>query len=128
MSRIEGKVAAVLSATSLAINRGSDQGVEIGMRFKVLNRRGLGITDPDTGELLGDAEAVKTEVKIIEVGPRLATARTFRTFQEDTSPATWILSRRVLETLKVDDDVADESTIRVGDPVIQVIEQQENRS
>jgi hypothetical protein len=123
VDRIEAKVARVLSADSLVINRGSDHGVEIGMRFRVLNRRGLAIVDPDTGLPLGDAEISKAEVKVISVESGFATARTFRTYtggMADMFPG--VFGRQIRETLEVDSNIADEAKVREGDPVIQVTE------
>lgn len=82
MKRIEGKVAEVISDRDLVINRGSIDGVEIGMRFRILHSRGAEIKDPDTKEVLGRVEVDKTIVKITSVDHRLAVGRTFRTFKE----------------------------------------------
>ncbi len=76
---IEAKVAALLSAQDLAINKGSDDGVHVGMRFAILNEKGADIKDPDTGNPLGSVELAKTLVKIVSVEPKLSVGRTFRT-------------------------------------------------
>lgn len=134
-ARIEGKVARILTAQELVINRGSNVGVEIGMRFAVLNSKGSEIEDPDTGDLLGSVELPKTFVKVISVEPRLAIARTFREF---VTPAVAGLlgsassfagrpERREKETLKTDEsrlkDELDEeeSYVKTGDRVVQVM-------
>ena len=44
---IEGKVAAILNERDLVINRGSDSGVQEGMRFGVVEKD-VPIVDPDT--------------------------------------------------------------------------------
>lgn len=78
--RIEAKVAGVLSRRELALNKGDADGVEVGMRFAILNGNGIGLTDPDTGEPLGSVEVPKTIVKVVRLdGDHLAVARTFRT-------------------------------------------------
>ena len=64
--RIQGKVAAILTLREPIINRGSADGVQIGMRFAVLNSQGVDVKDPDTGELLGSTEIVKTVVRLSE--------------------------------------------------------------
>ncbi|MFF2772967.1 hypothetical protein ACFVUP_38300, partial [Streptomyces bacillaris] len=69
MSRIEGKVASVLNERELVLNVGAEEGVEVGMRFKILYAGGIEITDPDTNEALGNVEWPKTEVKIVSVQP-----------------------------------------------------------
>jgi len=138
--RIEGKVARILTARELVINRGSDHGVEVGMRFAVLNRKGREILDPDTNEVLGSVELPKTFVKVISVDPKLSVARTFREF---TTPAvrgtvdtlasyassfmiTSSPEKTVVETLKTDEtklkDELDEkdSFVKTGDPAVQI--------
>src|SRR6266704_4092986 len=80
--RINGKVAAILSRRELILNIGSEDGVEIGMKFVILNSKGIDVTDPDSGEVLGTVEVPKTVVKVVRVdGPHLAVARTFRTLR-----------------------------------------------
>lgn len=78
--RIRGKVAAILSARELILNVGSEDGVEIGMRFVILNSKGVNITDPDTEEIIGSVEVPKTVVKVVRIdSEHLSVARTFRT-------------------------------------------------
>lgn len=80
--RIKGKVAAILSRRELILNIGSEDGVEIGMQFVILNSKGIDVTDPDSGEILGTVEVPKTVVKVVRVdGPHLSVARTFRTLR-----------------------------------------------
>ncbi|MDQ0094812.1 hypothetical protein [Paeniglutamicibacter psychrophenolicus] len=79
MSRIEGRVATVLSDRQIAINRGSQHGVEIGMKFAVLTDEVPVVTDPETGEEIGNVEVAKTLVKIVSIQEKMSIARTFRT-------------------------------------------------
>src|SRR5262245_12200727 len=65
--RIRGKVAAILSKRELILNVGSDDGVEIGMKFVILNSQGIDVSDPDTGKVLGTVEVPKTVVKVVRV-------------------------------------------------------------
>ncbi len=51
--RIQGKIARVNSDRELIVNRGSDHGVKPGMIFRVKGAD-VEITDPDTGESLGE--------------------------------------------------------------------------
>lgn len=76
--RIRGKVAEVVSDREVILNRGSEHGVHAGMYFAILDPGAVGITDPDTGEPLGDIKMVKIVVRAIEVAPKLTLARTFR--------------------------------------------------
>jgi hypothetical protein len=80
--RIKGKVAAILSKRELILNIGSEDGVEIGMKFVILNSKGIDVTDPDSGKVLGTVEVPKTVVKVVRIdGPHLSVARTFRTLR-----------------------------------------------
>lgn len=142
MSRIEGKVASVLNERELVLNIGSDDAVEVGMRFKILYSGGIEITDPDTDEPLGNVEWPKTEVKIVSVQPHMAVGRTFRTItvppkgQRGLASYAAALSmmgsdyepeKRVVETLRSSDGFAEkeidptESVVKRGDPAVQVI-------
>jgi hypothetical protein len=131
--RIEGRVAQILTARELVINRGSAEGVGVGMRFAVLNRHGTDIKDPDTGEVIGSIEIEKVLVKVVRVDEHLSVARTFRTYSVGGG-GLWALSalqgsppRTVYETLRTDErrlkDELDEkeSYVKIGDPVVQVI-------
>lgn len=104
--RITGKVAAVLSARRLVINRGSEHGVEPGMRFRVLEE--LNVTDPDTGERLGELPREVVRVAVIDVEPRYAIAHTFETY---TTPSpsigvsSWLSALHVVWELRTPDQV-----------------------
>jgi len=65
--RIRGKVAAILTQRELALNVGEEEGVEVGMRFAILNSKGVDVTDPDTGKVLGDVPVAKTIVKVVRI-------------------------------------------------------------
>lgn len=137
---IEGKVARVLNAQELVINKGSDDGVEPGMRFDVLDKKGENISDPDTGEALGSVYRPKIKVEVVRVEPRLAVARTYRSWQENIggSGADLGLSKlffppkyvRHYETLKTDEATWEdldesESFVKTGDPVRQTTPQED---
>lgn len=132
---IQGKVAEVLTNRELLINRGSEDGVEIGMRFAVLNRRGVDVKDPDTGEPLGSAKVVKTVVKVVRIeGAHLSAARTFRTITGTPGLGSLLSATAYLagtpdrtETLSIHGSGAkaeldpEESYVKIGDPVVQTI-------
>jgi hypothetical protein len=131
---IKGKVAQVLNLRELVINRGASDGVEIGMRFAVLNRRGADITDPDTGEQLGSVEVEKTIVKVVRIKEHLAVGRTFRTFSNPGKGIAALQSSLLgkpasleVETLESASGVykeeidEEDSYISIGDPVVQVV-------
>lgn len=133
--RIRGAVAQILNRRELVINVGADSGVAEGMRFAVLNRRGLEVKDPDTGDVLGSVDRPKVLVEVVRVQPRLSIARTFRSRRKNVgggsfaleffgTPAKWI---KVPETLQLEDKPYEEeldeqqSYVKIGDPVVQVV-------
>ncbi len=130
--KIEAKVAQILTARDLVLNKGSVDGVQVGMRFAILNRKGADIRDPDTHEILGSVELPKTFVKVVSVKDRLAIARTFRELRTG-SGAFWALaalsaaSRVGPETLKTDEPLVQdeldeaESYVKLGDPAVQML-------
>lgn len=127
--RIRGQVAALLNSRELVINRGAEHGVSLGMRFAVLNRHGVDITDPETGDKLDPIELEKTIVKVVRVMSRASVARTFRTYSTGSSAlalAGFFEPRReVPETLQISGNTAreemdeSESYVKLGDPVVQ---------
>ena len=69
------KVAKVLSDNSVVINAGSEDGVDIGMRF-VIYSFGEEIIDPDGGVSLGRLESTKGTVTVYHVQDKFCTAIT----------------------------------------------------
>lgn len=137
--RIQAKVAQILTARDLVLNKGFDDGVSVGMRFAILNRKGADVKDPDTGDVLGSVELPKTFVKVVAVKERLSIARTFREFQQGggalwglvaTSASLSAPPRTTVETLKTDEarlrDELDEkeSYVKIGDPAVQMVSEE----
>ena len=79
-SRIRGKVAAILSKRELVLNIGTEHGVEVGMRFVILNSKGVDVKDPDSGEVIGTVEVPKTVIKVM-LPSACPTARGWKTRQ-----------------------------------------------
>lgn len=134
---IRGKVARILSSRELALNIGAKHGVRLGMRFDVLDRKGEGITDPETHEELGSVIRPKVRVKVTLVEDRLSVASTYRTrevnvggaglgnlgFSNLFQPEKWV---KRTETLKATDHSWEEldeagSFVKIGDTVQQVV-------
>jgi hypothetical protein len=122
------KVARVLNSTDLALNKGSDDHVQVGDRFAILNDKEHEITDPDTGEVLESVPIAKTVVKVVAVYPKLAIARTFRVKRTgglSFMPAFSTKERERHETLKSDSNRLQEelsvkdSYIDVGDEAME---------
>ena len=76
---IRGQVAAVINERELAFNRGSDHGVEVGMRFAVVSEF-FDIKDPETEDPIGSVKRQKVRVKVVHVQERLSVARTYETY------------------------------------------------
>lgn len=135
---IRGKVARVLNAREVALNRGSNDGVEVGMIFNILSSTGSEIRDPDTGELLGSVELPKTTVKVTMVQNRVSVASTFRTRKVNVGgsglgiagiagifePPKWETRTETLKTDEATREELDESEtyVKSGDSVVQFIE------
>ena len=144
---IRGKIAKIMDSRKVALNVGEQNGVETGMLFDILSRKGLGITDPDTGEDLGSIDLAKARVKIVRVYDKFSLATTYRTKRVNVGgvgvgnigdislasmfePPKWETRR---ETLKIEEsseyssDNLDEqdSYVAIGDVVVQVLDDDE---
>lgn len=147
---IRGKVARVLNTREIALNVGTAKGVAVGMHFDVLDTRDLEIKDPDTNEVLGSFYRPKVRVKIIRVEEKLSLATTYRGKQVNIGgsstgpnplrdwltigpvaralmPPNWVTKYETLEKTGQPLDALNEadSRVRTGDPVVQVIEPDE---
>ncbi len=135
---IRGKVARILNSRELALNIGSMDGLQVGMRFDVLDVKGEDIRDPDSHEVLGSLQRPKVRVEITRVEPRLAVASTFRSTKVNVggvgNPGVWGIQKLFeqprwvtrYETLKTNEstweDLDEEhSFVKTGDPVVQVL-------
>lgn len=137
---IEGLVADVLTDRELVINRGTKQGVEIGMRFRILANRGTDIKDPENGQVLGTVEVLKTVVKIVEVKENLSVGRTFRTLKESGGalatqsaianlfklPATHVETLEKGGRFSKTELSPDDSYVKIGDRAIQFARNEED--
>jgi len=139
---IRGKVARILTSRQLVINVGSSSGVELGMKFDILDPKGDDIRDPDTGEILGSVNRPKVRVEIIDVQSKLSVAQTFRkqtvnvggsgigvshTIADVLRPPKYVDKYETLKTTEQtwEDIDENESYVKTGDPVVQVLEERE---
>ena len=76
---IQGSVARILNERELVINRGTEQGIQDGMKFRILEDT-YHIIDPETNEPLGSMTREKIRVKIVDVQPKFSVGRTYETF------------------------------------------------
>ena len=141
---IRGKVASLLNSREIAINIGYANGVTVGMYFDVMSLDSGEIKDPETKEVLGSIVRTKVRVRVTEVQEKLAVANFASTYERATvdssfgpyarslMPASWI-NKYEIETLKKSDlfspvDIdGDDSDVKVGDTVVQVIEDKVER-
>lgn len=144
---IRGYVAKLLNSRQIAINRGSNDGVTKDMLFDVVYAEAQNITDPESGKPLGDLDIKKKRVKVTATHPRLSVATTLskRVNRGGTGgllrhssllrgvqladlygEPDWVT---IHDTLDKDDGgyrpiKEEESVVKVGDPVVQVLERQ----
>lgn len=133
---IRGKVAQVLNSREIVINVGATNGVVVGMRFEVVDSKGEDIRDPDTNELLGSIDRPKVKVRIVKVKDKLSLAATqekrvnvggqwgIGDFSRMLMPPKWVTKYETLKTEeKTWEDLAEgESYVKIGDPVVQIVE------
>lgn len=147
---IRGKVAKILNSREIAINKGTENGVTIGMYFDVLDPHYENIEDPDTQEVLGSFQYPKVRVRVTLVEEKLALATTYRgeqvniggssksgssraldaylgPFAESLMTPKWIMKYETLRKTEKANDELDEkdSYVKIGDPVVQITDQSE---
>lgn len=141
---IRGLVAQILTNRDLVINRGKEAGVEVGMKFAVLNSQGVNITDPESGEELGSVPLAKVIVQVTRVEPKLSVARTFKKRRRNVGgsgallsslsvtagltnmfePPKWVDEWETLRTAQKPDITElseSDSYVKIGDPVEEVV-------
>ena len=141
---IRGKVAQVLNPREIAINKGSSDGVDVGMYFDVMDPHEQDIKDPDTGKVLGSIERPRIRLKITHVQDKLSVASTYQSKRVNLGglsvnlyptlgfgpiaralmPPNWVTKYETLE--KTGETPASfgekDSKVKTGDPVVQVLE------
>jgi len=73
--RITGQVVRIITDDELIMNLGSNDGVQVGQIFAVLDPLTQDVTHPVTGQVLGSLDRVKARVAVTQVGERLSLAR-----------------------------------------------------
>jgi hypothetical protein len=123
---IKTRVAQILSTTQLVLAAGSEDGVREGMEF-VVYALGRQISDPETGQSLGQLEMVKGRVKVSYVQEKMCQATAIhRTVTETIDPIAFTgmqmfqprqVKRTVYDELKVEGalPVDADLTVRQGD-------------
>lgn len=129
---IKGHVAGVLNERELIINVGSDDGVTLGMKFKILSDSPIIVKDPITDEEIGEIDREKIRVKCIEVQEKLSVCTTYRVFtQRNVFSGSTIMKdlfedKEYVETLRYNPNdkpellSMEESYVKVRDRCIQI--------
>ena len=124
------KVVRVITDREVAISGGADAGVSEGDALLILGKP-VQISDPDTGEILGEVVPTKAVVRAYDVKERFALARTFRSrrvnvggtgsgsFAHLFEAPKWETRTETLRRSPEAGDVLspEESVVEVGDPV-----------
>lgn len=134
-TRKSGQVAKILNSREIIINRGTEDGVETGMLFAILDRNPSEISDPETGELLGVIRRPQARVEVTRVEARLSFARTLsRRVNVGGVGRDWARLSQIFEPpqyelrhepLRTDEPMWDDQGdryIRPGDPIEQVFD------
>lgn len=112
---IQTKVARILSDTQVVLAAGSEQGVKEGMLF-VLYELSDHISDPETGDDLGQLEIIKGKVRVFQTQEKVSLAATL---ENTINPSVYQISpfRRV--RLHVDESAVTaldvDTKVKVGD-------------
>jgi hypothetical protein len=135
---IVGQVAGIINERELAINIGSKNGVLDGMKFSVMAKEAIEVYDPETKEKLGMIDREKVRVMATEVKEKFSICKTYRKWASISASMVSIGSlfagpTERQETLKVNDSSLppplseEESYVKIGDRVIQIIEEADSR-
>jgi hypothetical protein len=137
-NKIECRVAQILNARELVINRGVAHGVTVGMRFAVLAEKPLEIVDPETNTVAGVVDREKVRVEASEVRDKFTICRTYRTKRVPGGALYGVLRlglddppHDVPETLAAKDSSLppplkpEESYVKTNDRVIQLLAEAE---
>ena len=124
----EGRVARILNERELVINLGTEQGIQDGMKFSVLEETG-NILAPETRESLGSLTREKIRVKIVDVRPKLSVGRTYETISA-RAPGSFLglLQTSTIRKIQTINVVGSEAApfgdsvgyVKVGDKVVQI--------
>ena len=132
MNKIKGKIAELLDERRIVINKGSQDGVSLGMYFQIFSPETTTVKDPDSGIQLGSAMIPIMQVQVVHVDTKLCVAATFRyrTINEGGLDAFHVLSRmtqppkyvKVHETFELGSEQTQKleearSKVQVGYPV-----------
>lgn len=117
---VRGEVADIRDRETVVINKGSDDGVESGMKFMIY-RHGDNVEDPSTGEDMGQVEIPIARIKPVHVMDNMTLMQSDEKKVTDTSPLKIFNQKKtVTQNLPIEGDVSDEESpegVKVGDLV-----------
>ena len=133
--KIKGKVADLIDSRTLVINKGSKNGVKVGMLFMVYDATGKNVKDPETGEELGKIQLPKIEVKVTHADEKYSIAETHKYREVNTGGINPVVGMpsiftppkyvKVYETFEIEETAKkkldqEKSMVKIGDIVEQV--------
>ena len=74
-TNVTGKVAKLITANELVLNKGSSSGIKAGWKVWIFDESVSDIKDPDTGEDLGQLPRYSVQLDVVTVGERASIAR-----------------------------------------------------
>jgi hypothetical protein len=132
---LEGYVAAILNERELVINIGSNQGVAVGMKFKILANSPTSIYDPISKERIGELNLEKVKVKCTKVEEQFSVCTTYVVhrysgiFTATSQFQKMFEDREVVETLRIDPAykpaplAEEDSYVKIGDRCVEIFEE-----
>ncbi len=119
---IKGKISNIIDQYTVALNIGQKAQVSVGMEFKIVARV-VEIKDPETKEVLGKMEFEKDRVQVTQVFEKFCIAETSQTIAESLIPM-FSFSTAKQKKLHIEQDLQElDRTVRIGDEVVQIVEQ-----
>ena len=67
----EFKIVKIIDEYTVIINAGTNDGIESGDKFQILDKTGSAVRDPDTNEILGHLDLIKDTVTASEVQEKM---------------------------------------------------------
>ena len=119
---IRGKIAKIFTPYKVAINRGKEHGVKVGMRFTITTPE-IQVRDPDSKEVLGEIHFEKGRIRIEKVYEKFSIGTGSVIISMISFPQPQLIRER-LNVSAADVEWTDE--VRVGDIVIEIISEKES--
>ncbi|NJO04999.1 MAG: hypothetical protein HC876_05425 [Chloroflexaceae bacterium] len=118
---LQGSVATILNPREIAINIGRNNGVQVGMNFKIVQNNPVEIRDPASGELLGTLKREKARVRVVEAKERFAICRTYKLNILSNEN----IMESLTEPIPKEGIFAEDDYVKVGDTVVQILDEDE---